>query len=340
MVEKIIGIGSSLGSKKITNSNLAERLELSPEEIEAKTGIKYRFHCNQENENLYVLMASAAEQALNSAGLTIERINGVFSASNPTGDYLLPNVSSIVAGLMGLSGVYNGGTSTGCSGGLTELETACNKLFKNNKVKNYLVLAGDQTSRIIKPGGLDEILFSDGASAVIVSNNPSMKGYYSIEKVDNRCFTEKSDALKLEREKHFIDHDGIAVYRFAIRTMAPILKMLGVDKFPEETYFIPHQANLKIIDRLTTNLDPHLVYKEGIINIGNTSPASVFIGLEYVNRKNLSPHKKIVLATFGEGLTVAIAELTSLGKSLPERLDEVSLKKKYMEIYRKKWNQK
>jgi 3-oxoacyl-[acyl-carrier-protein] synthase-3 len=334
---KIVGLGSSLGNKRITNLDLAGRLGLSAEEIEVKTGIRYRYHCDSEKENLYVLMASAAEQALKSANLPKEKINGIFSACNPTGDYLLPNTSSIVANLMELPEFYNGGISTGCSGGLTALDAACNKLpWKNTQ--NYLVLGGDQTSRIVKPGSSDEILFSDGASGIIVSNDPFIKGYYSIDKVDNKCFPEKSKVLSLGRKDSFLDHDGKAVYQFATRTMKNILEMLEVNKFPKDVYFIPHQANLRIINRLTRDLDHNLVYKKGIVNIGNTSSASAFIGLEEVNRKNLSPHKKIILGTFGEGLTVALAKITSSGKPLPEKLDEVSLKEKYMEIYKRKWN--
>ncbi len=338
---KILGIGSSLGSRRITNKDLESRLSLSAEQIESKTGIKHRFHCDPVRENLYVLMTSAVDQALNSANIPVERIDGVFSACNPTGELLLPNTSTIVASLLNMGAFYNGGNGVGCSGGLIALDMAFNKLEKDSRqgrIRNYLVITGDQTSAMIESGSSDEMLFSDGASALILSNDRNTEEYYRVEDVDNITYHKKANALKLRRDHPILEHDGGAVYTFAIRSMSSILDMLGVDKFPEETYLIPHQANLRIINRLTEAIDPNLVYREGIVNIGNTSPASVFIGLEEVNRKRLSPYDNIVLATFGEGLTIAMAKLkANFGKTLPERLDDDQLKDKHMETYKSKW---
>lgn len=336
---KIIGIGSALGSKRKTNNDIAAAVNMSPEYMESKTGVKCRYWCDPYKENLYVLMASAAEQALHSVGFDV-KIDGIFSAHDPVGEYLLPNTSSIVATLMGLSGFYNGGTNTGCSGGLVALNAAYNKLLQDtndNGIKNYLILAGNVPSNITKKGGWDEVLFSDAASAIIVSNNPSIKGYYFVEKVDSICFPENSNVLSLRRRDGVLYHDGAAVYKFATGLKKPILKLLGIDKFPDDTYFIPHQANLRIINKLFEEVNPNLVYKDEIIEKGNTAVASTFIGLEDVNRRNLSFFDKIILTTFGEGLTIGVAELLSIKGKLPERLSEVWLKEKYMKAYQRKW---
>lgn len=338
---RIIGIGSSLGSRRITNNELEARPGIMASEIETKTGVKYRFHCDPKLENLCVLMASAADQSLKSANKSVEEINGIFSACNPTGDFLLPNVSSIVASLLNSSPFYNGGNATGCSGGLIALGMAQNKLVDDSlhgRIKNYLVIAGDETSVIIRQGTPDEMLFSDGASALVISNDKNNDHYYSVKSVDNTTYHEKADALKLKRGNLFLEHDGRAVYAFATRSMKSILRMLGAREFPAGRYFIPHQANLRIIEKLSEGIDPSLVYRDGIINIGNTSPASVFIGLEDVSRKRLSVYNELILATFGEGLTVAVAELTANpGKTLQERENDVQLKEKYMDIYGAKW---
>lgn len=337
---KITGLGSSLGSTRITNSDLSEKIGLSPDEIERKTGIKNRFHCDVERENIYVLMAAAANQALRSAGLGVGDISGVFTASNPTGEFLLPNFASVVASVLGMGPFYTGGNSTGCSGGLVALDLAFNKLHRDASMelsRNYLVLAGDQTSSIVKPGSLDEFLFSDGASALVVTNNVDVEGYYRVETLNNFTFHNRADSLKLGR-KGFLEHDGRSIYKFATRSLGVILDLMGEESFPSDAYLIPHQANLRIIEKLARGIDPKRVYKDGIVNVGNTSPASVFMGLEDVNRRGLSSLRSLVLATFGEGLTVAVGKLASVsGATLAERLDDSELKERYMGEYKSRW---
>lgn len=337
---KIVGIGSSMASRRISNEDLEERLGMSAAEMERKTGVKCRFRCDPAKENLYVLMASAASQALDSAHLSARDIGGVFSACNPTGELLLPNTGSVVASLLDLPPFYNGGNSTGCSGGLTMLGAAFDRLSvgaNRGKKKNYLVLAGDQTSSIVRPGSSDEMLFSDGASALVVSSDNSLEGYYGVNCVDNQTFHENAKALTLRRGGTFLEHDGRSVYGFATRSLTPVLDILGISRFPDDAYLIPHQANLRIIEKIAKDLPSNLVYKEGITNLGNTSPASVLLGLEDVNRRSLSPKSRLILATFGEGLTIAVSELRSSGKTLPGRLDEEELKARYMEVYKSKW---
>jgi 3-oxoacyl-[acyl-carrier-protein] synthase-3 len=346
----IVGIGSCLGSLKITNEALAANLKTTPGFIEARTGIKARYRCDPEKENLYVLMAAAMEKAVHAADdISFEYIDGIFAACNPTGKFLLPDTPTVVASLVGIDNFYSGHGGTGCCGGFFALQYACNQLSldtEENKTSVYAVVIGDETSAMITPGSLDEMLFSDGAVCVLVTNNTDLEPYYMVKKIDRKTTYEGSKALMLHRGADtYLHHDGRQVYKFAINIYPTILELTGKSRINPSTYFIPHQANVRIIHKLKEKSGLPNVYEDGVRNYGNTSPASVFMGLEDLTRRNLiTTGQEILLAGFGEGLSVAVAELTSgrlvetRGKPFEEVLfGSPEIAERYMKEFNRIW---
>ncbi|MGV8150141.1 MAG: 3-oxoacyl-ACP synthase III family protein [Candidatus Woesearchaeota archaeon] len=344
---KIIGIESTLGSIKISNKEIADILKTTEEEILSKTGIINRYHCNPETENLYVLMATAASKAIINAEITIDVIDGIFTSSNPSGDYLLPNTTSIVASLLGKNEFYGWFGGSGCTGGILALENAYNKLAvdtMNGKMSYYLVIAGDQTSKMIERDSSDQILFSDSASAMIITNHNVEGWEYKLNSINMLTDTDNAKALRLINKEFKLYHDGKSIYKFASSKVPQyILKLLETQKFPKDKYLIAHQANLRIINNIAKELeiDNERLYTKGIKEKGNTSPTSVFIALDELSREKME-YTKIVLAVFGEGLNVGIAQIeknnknTHAKKQAFEHTDS-TIKENYKKIYDEKW---
>lgn len=337
---KIIGLGSSLGSIKVSNQELATRLSYSPDEIEQKTGIKNRWQINPFKENIYVLMAEAVEQAVNSAGVLLDKIKGIFVATDPICPYQFPNPSTILAYLLAIDNSYSWIGGSGCCGGLQALESASNKLMcgEDDPEAIYAVIGADHISAMVERGTIDEMIFSDSAACLLLTKSKKFKAYYSLEFVNGITTYQGAKALTLRRDDPILKHDGRAIFKFAIQCQDKILSLMQVDKFPQDAYLILHQANLRIVDILAGKLNCQSFYRDGIINIGNTSSSSVFIGLEEVTRRQLhSDCHNIVLASFGEGLSVFVCRLTinASGEQLclPGQLNSATVRQNYWQRY-------
>ena len=343
-VVKIIGIGHTLGSCKISNPELSELLKIPESKIIEKTGIINRYHCDTSKENLYTMMCVAFRKATKTAGIDTQSINGLYTSSNPTGDFLLPNPAHIVGNLLDISNYSGGHIGTGCSGGLLALQAANAQLIMD-RIKGtnstYAIMVGDQTSRILSPLSTDQMLFSDGAACIILTNK-DVPYYYSIQNIEIRTHTQNNDALKVPHAG-LMNHNGRAIYKFASTIMPEILTICNVDpsNLKSSFYFLPHQANLRIIEAQMSRLSlyPESVYTHGVQAIGNTSSASTAIGLEDIIRRNLNMHDNLFIATFGEGLTIGgtilkKGDLTNLKET--DNLED--LKKIYMNKYTAKWH--
>jgi 3-oxoacyl-[acyl-carrier-protein] synthase III len=346
---KIIGVGSALGSHQVTNHALSTRTWSDAETmdaatIEAKTGIQQRFVCNPNKENLYVLLATAFTQALHTSEVVIDKVDGLFAGSSPVAPYLLPNPSIITASLLGLDKRFIWYGGTGCTAGMVALEAAYNKLVIESllgKQSIYAVLAGDQPSAMVRTDSVDNILFSDGAGCFLLTNKKDIPALYTIKSINSITDWEMAKAIRLVGgEPMRLQHDGRAIFRTAKKIAMPyILSCLETNKFPDETYFVPHQANLRILNKLAEKLNPKDVYNDGVKNIGNSSTASVFIALEDILRRNITDRQKMVIASFGEGFSIAAAMMERSAKnfSLPPIAVAEKLHQKFFNIYQSMW---
>jgi len=336
----IIGMGHTLGSKMISNEDLSKKLNLTSEQIIKSTGITNRFHCDKSIENLDTLLATAFEQARTTANIPLKDITGIYTSTNPTGYFSLPNTSTRLAKLVGIDEYKGTQIGAGCCGGLQALQAAYNQLIVDTLqgiTATYAVVVGDQTSQILAENSTDNILFSDSGAALLLTNNPNVKSFYTIDWIKNTTQTEHADALQLNNASSYVLHDGKKVYRFATQTVKTALDFLGTETFPKDVFLIPHQANKRIITAATKELNPEQVYSQDVERFGNTSPSSTLIGLENVTRQGIS-YDKLLLLSFGEGLGIYGARLTKNQKNeLPEPLPEASLKRNYFKKFINAW---
>jgi 3-oxoacyl-[acyl-carrier-protein] synthase-3 len=333
----IIGIKGVVGSMVLPLDELARKFQTTPEEINKKTGISCLRRWSS-SESLVGVAAEAARKVLKNCGKTLGDISGVFASSNPTTETLIPTFAASVANELGLKDVMVNQVGVGCVGGIQALHMAYNQLTVDlfhcdQIVKNYLVIAGDHTSKVLDPDDFTTgIVFSEGVSVLLLTNDLGAEAGYQIVDIGTKSLLgENLRDLSIENpyclpEKSlpFFTMRGTSVYRFGVSVFSHILNIIG---FGEESpnwrhyYFIPHQANLRMITAMANHsgIPMNRVYVDGIKTIGNTSMAAVFLGFEDVVRREIVSEDDMVLfGGFGVELQVGAVLLRPLW--FPERI--------------------
>lgn len=288
---KIIATGSYLPEKILTNKDLEELVETNDEWIVERTGIKER-HIVAENETTSDMAYNATIKALEAAGMTADQLDMIIVAT-VTPDSVFPSTSCVLQDKLGIK-VTKGSfdLQAACAGFVYAMATA-DSFIKNNMAKTILVVGVDTMSRIVDYKDRKTcILFGDGAGAVILqeSTEPGILG--------SEIRADGSYGKTLICEGHlyngaidgnpYIHMDGQAVFKFAVKSLSSVAKELakatGVE-LSEVDWFIPHQANLRIIEStmrmLGTNMDKVVVTVD---KHGNTSAASIPLALDIAVR--------------------------------------------------------
>lgn len=304
---KISGTGFYIPNKIVKNSDFVQwGLETTEEWITSRTGILERRIC--ENESTSDIAFFAAENALQNSGLTPDKIDAVIVATS-TPDYDgFPSVACQIQARLGLKNIPAFDISAACSGFNYALTTA-HQFILTDSAKHILVVGADSLSKIVdwKDRGTC-ILFGDAAGAVILSNSDSNGILYS------KLFSDGKESSILYVENKHIKMEGKAVFKTAINAVIPAIEnaLKETNLSPEDvTYFIPHQANTRIIEKISE----HFQFQNGktltnIQYLGNTSAASIPTALAQHNEKN--PFKKndiLVLVGFGAGFTWGVTIL-------------------------------
>ncbi|MBZ4642888.1 MAG: 3-oxoacyl-[acyl-carrier-protein] synthase [Deferribacteres bacterium] len=317
MYSKITGTGSYFPDKVLTNADLEKIVDTSDEWITSRTGIKERRI--SENETTSDMAFKASLEAINSAGLESKDIDGVILATC-TPDYLIPSSACLLAAKLNLKTPYAFDINAACSGFIYALGVA-DSLIKNGLGKNILVVGAERLSSIIDWTDRNTcILLGDGAGAAVLSAS-SEPGIRSIcMQADGEyaeiltCRAGGSNAL-YDRDNFNIKENlffmkGNEVFKIAVRSMAEIA-VEAVEKsglaLEDVDYFIPHQANVRIIDAAAKRLK--LEHDKVIITLdkfGNTSAATIPTALDIsVKSGKIKKGDNVVSAAFGGGLTWA-----------------------------------
>ncbi len=313
----IIGTGSFLPEKVLTNFDLEKMVDTSNEWILKRTGISER-RILDEDLPTYTMGIEAAKRALENANLQAEDIDLIVHAS-VTDDYYTPSTACIIQGAIGASNATAFDVSAACTGFIYGLEIAqqfiasgrynhalvigCEALSKITdwKDRNTCVLFGDGAGAAVLGkvdegfGILNTFLGSDGASAMVL-NAP------------NLYITEEEKEKRQNGKLNSLWMDGTEVFKFAVKTMSSatikVLEELNMT-VDDLQHIFPHQANTRIIDGAIKKLgvtDDKLYYI--IQKYGNISSASVPVSLDEANRDGrLKKGDNIVLVGFGGGLT-------------------------------------
>ena len=317
----IIGIGSFVPEKILTNKDLEKIVDTNDEWISERTGIKVR-HIVAEGENTSDIAAKAAERALKDAGLTADDIDLIVVAT-ATPDMLFPATACLVQNKLkaGKAAAYD--LAAGCSGFMYAIVTA-SQFIKTGLYKHVLVIGAESLSRILDWTDRNTcVLFGDGAGAVVLGEVPEGYGILGSNLGadgsggDLLCLpaggTSRPATEETVRERlHFVHMAGNEVFKFAVKVMGEAalnaLEHAKIDT-SEVDWLIPHQANIRIIQSAAKRLK--MPMEKVIVNVdryGNTSSASIPIALEEaIHDGRIKSGQVIAMVGFGAGLTWASA---------------------------------
>jgi 3-oxoacyl-[acyl-carrier-protein] synthase-3 len=321
---KIIGTGSYLPERVLTNSDLEKMVETSDEWIVSRTGMRER-RIAREDEYTSHMGIAAARAAIADAGVKPEEIDFILVATL-TPDYYFPSTACLIQHALGAKKASGVDVQAACTGFLYLLLMA-KSLVESGTYKNVLVIASEKLSSITDYKDRSTcILFGDGASACVVSKEG--KGLV-IENVQLGADGEQAELIimpgggsrmpasaeSVASGQHYIKMAGNEVFKHAVRRMEAVCKecldAAGLSE-KEISWLIPHQANLRIIDAIAKrfeHLPPEKIVKTGQ-KYGNTSASSVGIALdELLKNAPLAEGERILLTAFGAGLTWGAAIL-------------------------------
>jgi 3-oxoacyl-[acyl-carrier-protein] synthase-3 len=319
----ILDVSRRLGSDVIDPITIEKQFDKPAGTIEGLCGVT-KLHRMLPEENLAVLSAEACRDVVQRCGISLDQISGVFTSCNPTTDYLIPSLAPLVVKELGLSHILAINIGMGCAGGIQALQAAHNQLLADTlaeQVRYYLVVAGDHTSRMLdKSAWKTAIMFSDGVTAALVTNDPNATGGLEILRTNSETYAGESvcvinlpNTLATDgTEKHFLGMRGRGVFEFGTRIAPRVKKLAGVSDL-SNFYIIPHQANIRMLSELspTLGVDPEQIYTKGITTVGNISGAACFLGLEEVIADSAVAGNRddILLCAFGAELQVAVSVL-------------------------------
>ncbi|MCM0678867.1 ketoacyl-ACP synthase III [Micromonospora phytophila] len=303
----ITGMAAYRPTHLVTNEELALRTSVTAEWIESRTGIRTRYHAS-EDEDMVTMSAEAGEKAIAMANLDPAEVDLTIVAT-ATRRQRMPGIGPQVATRIGLpaSGAYD--LNAVCAGFTYALSMASNAV-RVGDARNVLVVGVERTSDWINPDDPDTfVIFGDGAGAVVVSRSGEDEIGPTVWGSDGARhkvlgLTEMPDG------REFVTMDGPLVYKWSTATMPGVAhracEAAGIS-LSDVAWFVPHQANRRIIDTLTRTLEfpPDRVMRD-VVDTGNTSAASVPLALSRLYESGrTSPGDLVLLLGFGAGLTYA-----------------------------------
>ena len=313
----VTGWGRYAPSQVLTNADLERIVDTSDEWIVSRTGIRER-RVAAAHETTASMGAVAGLRAIRTAGLEPDDIDLILLATL-TPDYWMPSTAALVKEAIGNTRAAAMDVMAACSGFVYGFSTA-QAYIKAGLANHVLVIGAELLTRFLDYTDRSTcILFGDGAGAVVVSASEEPGGALGIE-----LTTEPQGAYMIwlpaggakappsagtvARGEHYVRMEGNATYRFATKTMATTalesIRRSGLQ--PDDIdLFIPHQANIRIIEAVAKGLD--LPMDRIYVNLdryGNTSAASVPIALaEAVNEGRLKVGDNVTIVAFGAGFT-------------------------------------
>jgi 3-oxoacyl-[acyl-carrier-protein] synthase III len=310
MYSRILGTGSYLPEKVLTNRDLEQVVDTSDDWIVSRTGIRSR-HVAAEHQLASDLALEAAKAAISSARLQAQDIDMVIVATT-TPDMIFPSTACILQSKLGIHGGPAFDVQAVCSGFVYALATA-DLYIKAGHARNILVVGAEVYSRILDWNDRSTcVLFGDGAGAVVLgaSDEPGLlaarlhaDGSYR----DKLCvpgWVRKGEVAG----SPYVQMDGGAVFKFAVRVFEEVahevLQMAG-KTVADVDWFIPHQANIRIMEATAKKLGlPREKVIATVDHHGNTSAASIPLAIDEAVRSGLvRKDQTLLLAGVGGGFT-------------------------------------
>ena len=307
---RIIGTGSYLPAKVVTNDDLARTVDTSDEWIRTRTGIHSR-HVAAEGELASDMALHASQKALQAARLDCADIDLIIVATT-TPDIIFPSTACILQSKLGVAGCPAFDVQAVCSGFVYGL-TIADLFIRSGQARHALVVGTEVYSRILDWSDRGTcVLFGDGAGAVIVaaSEQPGIlaaKLHADGSHKEMLCVPGSVHGGKVSGSP-FVHMDGGAVFKFAIRVFEEganeVLQVAGLD-VSDLDWFIPHQANIRIMEATARKIGlPREKLIATVHHHGNTSAASIPLALdEAVRDGRILPGQTLLLEGVGGGFT-------------------------------------
>ncbi len=314
----IQGIGAYVPAQVVTNAELSKTVDTSDEWIRTRSGIRER-HIAPPEQATSDLAVEAANAAMEDAGIGPQDVDLIIVATMSP-DMAFPSTACLVQNKIGAGHVAAFDITAACSGFLYALETGT-RMMQSGNYRHALIIGAEKMSSLMDWEDRGTcVLFGDGAGAVVLgtSDQPGVGVIDSILRADGERPTllympaggsaRPASAETVANREHFLKMNGKEIFKVAVRDMGKValdlLEKVGLS--PDEVAcFIPHQANIRIIEsmvaRMGVPMDKFLV---NIDQFGNTSAASIPLALEQARRTGkVKAGDYVLMAAFGAGLT-------------------------------------
>jgi 3-oxoacyl-[acyl-carrier-protein] synthase III len=323
----IIGLGSYLPERVLSNSDLEKMVDTTNEWIISRTGITER-RLAREDEFPSDMGFFAATKAIESCGINPLEIDLILVATM-TPDYISPSTASFIQAKLGAVNAAAFDIQAACSGFIYGLSIA-KAYIESGMYRHVLFIASEKMSAFIDYTDRGTcVIFGDGAAAAVIA--AGNKGL-SIDTISLGADGELAELVSIrgggarlpasedtiKNKEHYFKMVGNEVFKHAVRRMSHAAKTcLSIQGLSETdiSWLVPHQANKRIIDAIAKNFEisDERVYKT-IQKYGNTSAASIGITLdELMREQEVKAGDHILLIAFGGGLTWGAAVLTKKG---------------------------
>jgi 3-oxoacyl-[acyl-carrier-protein] synthase III len=310
---RILAFGGYQPARVVTNDDLAATIDTNDEWIRSRVGIASRRIAGPE-ESLADLAVAAGGKALAGSGLSPDDIDLVIVATC-TPEATIPNTAATVARRLGIlaPGAYD--LNAACAGFCYALAAASDSV-RAGSATNVLVIGAEKLSQWVDwTDRSTAIIFADGAGAAVVSAVADARDETGIGPVVWGSAGDMADKIAIADRNSFIVQEGQAVFRWATTALHPVAleacRRAGVDP-TELTAFVPHQANLRIIESIARKLGaPQAIVADDIVTAGNTSSASIPLALSRMTERGELPSGSLALLIgFGAGICYAAQVIT------------------------------
>lgn len=312
----ITAVGKYLPPHILSNSEIEKRVNSNDEWITVRTGIKERRILADKNKATSDMAIEAIKEILAKKEISADDIDCIIVATI-TPDYRIPATANIVCDKLGARNAWGFDVNSACSGFMHALSIG-DGYIKNGRCKKVIVVGADKMSSIVNPNDRNTVvIFGDGAGAVLLEP--------TTENVGIQDFVFKSEGKgaaylqikaggsrhsvvdeKIVAEDHYLQQEGRAIFKSAVTNMCLISKeILSRNNLSVESidHFVPHQANLRIIESVARQLG--MPMNKVLVNIekyGNTTAATIPLCLWDLEKK-CQKEDLVLLTAFGAGFS-------------------------------------
>jgi 3-oxoacyl-[acyl-carrier-protein] synthase-3 len=310
---RILAFGGYQPARVITNDELAAAVDTTDEWIRSRVGIASRRIAGPD-ESLADMATAAGGKALAASGLSAADIDLVIVATC-TAETAIPNVAATVATRLGIAapGAYD--LNAACAGFCYALATASDAV-RTGTSRHVLVVGAEKLSQWVDWTDRSTcIIFADGAGAAVVGPVSDPQAGPGIGPVVWGSDGAMADKIEIKDRNSFLMQEGQAVFRWATTALHPVARkaceLAGVDP-TELAAFVPHQANLRIVEAIARKLGaPQARVADDIVHAGNTSSASIPLALSrMIERGEIGAGEAVLLLGFGAGVSYAAQVIT------------------------------